>query len=115
MPFQLRFYAAQRIPDEELRGLARQVVADLDIAESLARQSRDASRGRARRTAGQLPAPDAAHATARSTVQLNMRLRGDDYARLQNAATAAGMKPTTLARALVLNGVGKILRERGAT
>ena len=46
---------------------------------------------------------------------MNFRLRGDDYARLKEAADAVGMKATTLARALVLNGARKMLEERGAS
>lgn len=112
VPFQMRFYVAQRIPDQHLRELAIKVVMDLDIAESLARRSRDALHGQARRIGAPLPAPDVG---TRGTAQLNMRLRRDDYERLREAATTVGMKPTTLARALVLNGVAKVLRERGAT
>jgi uncharacterized protein (DUF1778 family) len=46
-------------------------------------------------------------------VQVNIRLRRDDYARLQQAAAAVGLRPTTLARAFVLNGATKVLQERG--
>ena len=47
-------------------------------------------------------------------MQVNIRLRTDDYARLMEAANAVGLRPTTLARALVLNGAAQILRD-GAT
>lgn len=111
----LRFHLARTIPDVQLRQFAMKFVTDLDLAEMRSRRARDVSRHRARRTAAPLPSPDADHAVTRRTTQLNMRLRSDDYERLQEAALAVGMKPTTLARALVLNGVAKVLREGGAT
>ena len=46
----------------------------------------------------------------RSTAQINVRLRNDDHARLAQAAAAIGLKPTTLARALILNGAATILQ-----
>jgi hypothetical protein len=49
---------------------------------------------------------------SQSTQQVNIRLRRDDHARLIDAAGFVGLRPTTLARALVLNGVAQILRER---
>jgi hypothetical protein len=110
---QLRFYAAQRIPDERLRELAYELVTELDIAETQRRRAGDETRYRARRTAAPLPVPDAAHAATRPTVQVNFRLRRDDHERLASAAAAVGLKPTALARALVLNGVAKVLEQRG--
>ena len=115
VPAQWRFYAAQRVPDKRLRALAHRVVADLNRAEREAQQARTTSRRRAGRTAAPLPAPSATHAATRPTAQINLRLRRDDYERLHEAAMAVGMKPTTLARALVLNGVAKVLQERRAT
>jgi hypothetical protein len=112
VPRQQRFYVAQRVSDERLRVLAHEVVENLETADREARQARIATRRSFARTAAPLPAPDAAHVATGPTVQVNVRLRRDDHARLKDAATAAGMKPTTLARALVLNGVAKILRER---
>ena len=111
----LRFFVAQRIPDERLRDLAIQLVGALDLAEQERRRASDEAHHRARRTSAPLPAPRADHAAVRPTVQVNLRLRRDDYARLKDAATAVGLKPTSLARALVLNGVAKVLEERRAT
>jgi hypothetical protein len=114
VPRQERFYVAQRVADDELRELAHKLVGALDVAERRSWHARETARARARRTAAALPVADAAHAATRPTVQLNMRLRRDDYERVREAATAVGMKPTTLARALVLNGVAKVLQERAS-
>ena len=46
-------------------------------------------------------------------LQVNIRLRRDDHERLGQAAAAVGLKPTALARSLVLNGAAMILREHG--
>ena len=87
----------------------------LDMEDSGRRNARDVAHKRARRTGYPLPTPRAAHAVTRSGVQVDIRLRADDHARLAQAAGAAGMKPMTLARALVLNGAAAILRERGSS
>ena len=114
MPMQERFYVAQRVADDELRELAHKLVGELNLADRRSWHARDAARAKARRTAAALPVPATAHPATRPTVQLNMRLRRDDFERVREAATAVGMKPTTLARALVLNGVAKVLQERGS-
>lgn len=111
---QVRCYVARQVQDEQLGELAWALVEELNHADRVARHSRDVARGMARRTGAPLPVPKAEHAAAQPTAQLNMRLRRDDYARLREAATAVGMKPTTLARALVLNGVNKVLADMGA-
>ena len=108
---QQRFFVANRIEDEELRELAHEMVQELEDRELSELQARDAAHHRARRTAAPLPSPDAA---LPASVQVNLRLRRDDYDRLTEAATAVGLRPTTLARALVLNGTAKVLQERGA-
>ena len=109
-----RWYVARRISDERLRELAYEVVADLQAADSDGRQALQAERRRARETAAPLPTPEVARRSGARAVQINVRLTPDDHARLRDAAATTGMKPTTLARALVLNGVGKILRDRDA-
>ncbi len=109
-----RGYAAHRIPDPHLQALAFEVVTELDFADGRQRHERDVAHHRARRTAAPLPLPDGSHAAAESTVQVNIRLRRDDYERLKKAASSVGLRPTTLARAFVLNGATKVLQERGA-
>jgi hypothetical protein len=49
------------------------------------------------------------------TTQVNIRLRRDDHARLAAAAAAVGLRPTTLARALILNGAARILEEHAGS
>ncbi len=112
--YQERYEVARRISDEELRGAGLELAYEMDSADVARRRERLEAQGQARRAGAPLPTPDADHATARSSPQLNFRLRHDDHARLKEAAAAAGMRPTTLARALVLNGVAMILRERDA-
>jgi hypothetical protein len=58
-----------------------------------------------------LPTPAGGHAAGRSTTQVSIRLRRDDHARLTRAAAAVGLRPTTLARELVLDGAARILQE----
>lgn len=112
---QQRTWVAHQIRDERLRELASNLAFEMDMAECDRRRARDEARFEARRTGVPLPTPDADHAVMRSTAQVNIRLRRDDHARLTQAAAAVGLKPTTLARALVLNGAGKILREHAAS
>lgn len=104
-----------RMHDERLKTIAWDVAYDLDMAESERGIARREARGTAlRRTAAPLPSPEATHATARPTVQVNIRLRPDDHERLTEAARAVGLRPTTLARALVLNGAAQVLRDNAA-
>lgn len=109
-----RYWIAHQIADERLKHRASMLAFELDMADGKRRRERDESRFNARRSAAPLPTPQAGHAAARPAAQINIRLRRDDHARLTEAASSAGMRPTTLARALVLNGVGMILRERDA-
>jgi hypothetical protein len=108
-----RLWVADEVVDDELRKLAQ------DQAFALNRMAGDEANDRARarhaalRTGHPLPSPAATHASARSSVQVNLRLRGDDHQRLVQAAEAVGLKPTTLARSLVLNGAAMILRDHG--
>jgi hypothetical protein len=111
----LRYDVARQVGDAKLQALALKVIEDLEDADMAARQARSADRLRGRQTAAPVPTPDVTHHGANRTVQINLRLPRDDHSRLKEAAIATGMKPTTLARALVLNGVAKVLRERGAT
>ena len=90
-----------------------QLAFELDMAECQAADAHARARHAALRTGHPLPSPRPAHASARSSVQVNLRLRRDDHERLAHAATAVGLKPTTLARSLVLNGAAMILREHG--
>ncbi|MEJ7825986.1 MAG: hypothetical protein WKF48_11180 [Solirubrobacteraceae bacterium] len=106
-----RYWIARQIADEHLQEIASNLAFELDMAEGKRRRERDESRLHARRTAAPLPTPQAGHAAARPAAQINIRLRRDDHVRLGEAASKAGMRPTTLARALVLNGVAMILRE----
>lgn len=110
---QQRTGIARRIADRELRDVAMQLAFELDMAECAAADARARARHAALRTGHPLPSPAPAHAAARSSVQVNLRLRRDDHERLRHAAAAVGLKPTTLARSLVLNGAAMILREHG--
>jgi hypothetical protein len=110
---QQRTWLAGRIADPELRDVAMQLAFELDMAECQAADAHARARHAALRTGHPLPSPSPAHASARSSVQVNLRLRRDDHERLTHAATAVGLKPTTLARSLVLNGAAMILREHG--
>lgn len=106
---------AHRVPDGRLRELAFEVAVEIDHAAADARNARDEARYAARRTGYPLPAPGPEHATARATIQVNIRLRADDHERLADAARSVGLRPTTLARALVLNGAAQILREHAGS
>ncbi len=108
---QQRYRAAERVADEGLREIAGRLAFDLDMAECERQNTHARARFKARRSGYPLPVPEATHAAARSSVQVNLRLRRDDHERLAQAAAAVGLKPTTLARALVLNGVAMTLRE----
>jgi len=110
---QQRTWIARRIADAELRDVAMELAFELDMAESGEADARARARHAALRTGHPLPSPPPAHATARSSVQVNLRLRRDDHERLSQASAAVGLKPTTLARSLVLNGAAMILREHG--
>jgi len=110
---QQRIMVVNRIPDEELCELASSLAFELDMAECERRRVRDEARFEARRSGFPLPTPDADHAVTRPTLQVNVRLRRDDHVRLRQAAAGVGLKPTTLARALVLNGVARMLQEHG--
>lgn len=112
---QHRYSIAARIKDKRLQAIASNLAFKLDMEDSGRRNTRDVAHHKARRTGYPLPTPRAAHAVTRSGVQVNIRLRADDHARLAQAASAVGMKPTTLARALVLNGAAAILQEHAAT
>jgi hypothetical protein len=109
---QHRFFAALQVPDEALREQATDLAAEMNHADAVRAGDRLRAGTRARRTAAPLPIPEPAHAASRSTLQINVRLRRDDHARLAEAAAFVGLRRTTLARALVLNGVAQILRER---
>lgn len=110
---QQRMGLALRVPDRDLRSLAIELASELDMAEHEAADSRRRATHSALRTGYPLPSPGPGHAAARSSVQVNIRLRRDDHERLSHAAAAVGLKPTTLARSLVLNGATMILREHG--
>lgn len=107
---QQRVWLAHQIRDTRLRELASDLVFEFDVDECVRRRVREEARF-ARRTGVRPPTPDTEHPVIRATAQVNVRLRQDDHARLTQAAAAAGVTPTTLARTLVLNGAGKILRE----
>ncbi|MDQ3849274.1 MAG: hypothetical protein M3296_01480, partial [Actinomycetota bacterium] len=109
--YQRRYRVAQQTSDPADRSVALRLAVELESADVRRARERDERRHRARRASAQLPSPDGDHAAVRPTVQVNLRLRGDDHQRLLAAARAAGLRPTSLARALVLNGVAQILRE----
>jgi hypothetical protein len=109
---QQRTFLAMQLSDETLRSAAMELAFEMDMAESERAIARVEARHRARRTAAPLPTPTATHASAKASVQLNIRLRRDDHARLARAAAAVGLRPATLARALVLNGAAQILRDQ---
>jgi hypothetical protein len=111
IPRSNRGVVVRQISDPALRELAWNVAFELDGAEHRRMIKCQEQRAAARRRGAPLPVPGADHAAARPTVQVNARLRVDDHARLALAAAAVGLRPTTLARALVLNGVAMILRE----
>jgi hypothetical protein len=108
---QHRMWVACQLADEELRTEAVVLALELDFAEVDRRNARLEARHRARQTGAPLPTPGPDHPVRRGTMQVNMRLRRDDHARLTEAAAAVGLKPTSLARALVLNGAAQILRD----
>lgn len=110
---QQRMWAALRVPDTQMRDAAMALVGEFDLAACAAADARARTRNVARRTGHPLPSPGPQHPAARSSVQVNIRLRRDDHERLVHAATAVGLKPTTLARSLVLNGAAMILRDHG--
>ena len=83
------------------------------MAEADAADARGRATDAALRTGYPLPSPGPGRAAARSTVQVDIRLRRDDHERLSHTAGAVGLKPTTLARSLVLDGAAMILREHG--
>ena len=103
-----------QVTDPKLRALAWSLVSALDMEACQRRNERDRAHHEARSTGFPLPTPTVGRAVARQTVQVNIRLRGDDHERLAQAADAVGLKPTTLARALVLNGAARILLEHAA-
>jgi len=108
---QHRVWIAHQIRDQRLRELAADLVFEFDMDECVRRRAREEALFAARRTGVAPPTPDFDPAVIRSTVRINVRLRQDDHARLTQAAAAVGVKPTTLARRLVLNGAARILRE----
>lgn len=108
-PPSMRIVPIRRISDPALQELAWELSNELSSAESRQRIKRAEARGKALRDGAPLPRPGSDHQAVRPTVQINTRLRADDHARLQLAASAVGLRPTTLARALVLNGVTMIL------
>ena len=111
---QQRYWVAQRVADEQLREIAVELAFELDMAECERQDARAVARSKARRAGVPLATPGGDHAAHRPTAQVNIRLRRDDHAQLAQAAAAVGLKPTTLARALVLNGVALTLREHAA-
>ncbi len=109
---QQRYFAATQVTDQRLREQALSLALEMDLEAVRVADERFETGTRARRTAAPLPVPTHTHPVRQSTAQVNMRLRRDDHARLAQAAAFVGLRPTTLARALVLNGVAKILQER---
>ncbi|MEJ7798377.1 MAG: hypothetical protein WKF42_07750 [Solirubrobacteraceae bacterium] len=75
-----------KLADEQLQGVAWEIADEIARAESRRVIARQEARGRALRGGVPVPAPGADHAVSRSTVQVNLRPRGDDYARLTEAA-----------------------------
>ena len=114
LPRSIRGYLARQVRDEHLQEAAWELVTALDIGAASEREGRLATRASAKRTGAPLPTPDADHPVTRPCVQINIRLRVDDHARLARAAESVGLPPTTLARALVLNGAAQVLRDSGA-
>ena len=112
---QQRVWIARQVADERLQDIAMELAFELDMADADARNARDKAWHAAQRTGYPLPLPPAGHAVAQPTTQVNIRLRRDDHARLAQAAAAVGLRPTTLARALVLNGAAQILREHAGS
>lgn len=106
---QQRMTVVRQVVDPHLREIADRLAFKLYVDEGQRRRDRDQARHRVLRSGFPLPTPEPA--AARPTVQVNIRLRADDRERLAQAAAAVGLKPTTLARALVLNGAGRILQE----
>ena len=113
LPRQQRIDVVHRVADKELRRLASALAIELYLAEVRASDAGARATHAALRTGYALPRPAPGHPAARSCVQVNLRLRRDDHERLAQAATSVGLKPTTLARSLVLNGATMILREHG--
>jgi hypothetical protein len=109
-----RIYIANQVKNERLRDHAHQIAFDLFLASADRRNAEAKARHDALRAGHPLPAPHFAHPANRASVQVNLRLRRDDHTKLAQAAEAVGLKPTTLARSLVLNGVAMILRDNSA-
>lgn len=110
-PRSLRGVAVRQLSTPHLQEIGWEEAFELDMEESTRALAREKEQAAARRRGAPLPLPGADHGVARPTVQINMRLRADDHARLRRAAETVALRPTTLARALVLNGVTMILRE----
>jgi len=110
---QQRYAVGRQVRDEHLQALALALAFELDMADGDAADARARARNAALRTGYALPNAGPGHPSARSSVQVNLRLRRDDHERLAHAAMAVGLRPTTLARSLVLNGAAMILREQG--
>lgn len=108
---QQRGTVVRAVCDPRLQEIAWAVANKLDQDAANRQTESDRARHKARRAAYPLPTPTTAHAAVSPTVQVNIRLRADDHQRLAQAADAVGLKPTTLARALVLNGAGRIIQE----
>jgi hypothetical protein len=110
---QHRAFIAMGVGDKALQAEAVNLAFELDMRESERRNERSDARARAKRTGYPLPTPEVGNSPNRPSVQVNLRLRADDHDRLTRAAQAVGLRPTTLARALVLNGATEVLREQG--
>ena len=108
---QQRYWIARQVGDKRLQKIAMSLAYKLDMDECNRAEARSDARHHARRAGFPLPTPQHDHRATRPSVQVNVRLRADDHARLAQAAAAVGLKPTTLARALVLNGAARMLQE----
>lgn len=98
---------------ERERRLAVERIPDLDIAEGLALVGYALARTPVQGAVPtpRLPVPEVERASRRVWRQLNVKLSDEQYDAVARAAKRNGLRPTQLARMLVLRGVAQI--ERG--
>ena len=90
---QQRVYIVRQVEDKRMSQAAWALIDKLRSDEYDRRDAADLAHHAARRTGVPLPTPGADHAVVRATVQLNVRLRADDHARVRQAAAVVDMKP----------------------
>jgi hypothetical protein len=97
---------AMRI-DLPAAGHATALMIEVDCEETAARERAQSAAAWPR----ELPRPRAERQRKRRSRQLNIRLSVDEHAALQRATDLLGLRPTEVARMLVVRGVHQVLRE----